>query len=426
MKILATSDWSHTGFGRVMMELFPRLAKNKEIDITIVGWVYTNNTFEYDRVKKMGIRLESTYYWNLRDRYGAIKVREVAKKFKPDILFSLGDVWMIDWIGADIFRDCREKLGWALYTPIDRDYLSQPWLSILKQPDCLVLYSKFAENVVKYHLPYLPVEVIYHGVNNDIFKPLSKEEKISIRKAGGLDLDSFIVGQVCRNQSRKLVARTFKLFRAWNCCGFWDNREYCRDTVFRCDKCNKFEQIDDKKKSILYLHMTDGTGIDPDDGLGISWNIYELSARFKLKHRVFLTPGITVKRGLNDQSLNLIFNCFDVHILTTKREGFGLPILETMACGVPNVVTDYSSCSELLKGGKSLGIKVQTFVNEPDSEAESAICDIEDGVLQLEKIFRNIELRENISKSGVEFASGMSWENTIPKWERVFENLLGA
>ena len=40
---------------------------------------------------------------------------------------------------------------------------------------------------------------------------------------------------------------------------------------------------------------------------------------------------------------------FDVYVQTAGAEGFGMPILEAMACGTPVIAPDYSAMSELVK-----------------------------------------------------------------------------
>ena len=418
-KILCTSDWADTGFGRVMKSILPRLVETGKYEIMMVGWVYQGNYQEYEEARKLGVQLNPTRFWAVEDRYGQQTIPKLMKQFKPHLLFSLGDVWMCDWI---MDSEIRELIKWVFYTPIDRDCLSQTWLPILKNPDCLVLYSDFAKDVVKRHLPFVDPMVIYHGVDTEVFYP--RDDKATLRNDLKIDEDAFIIGQCCRNQSRKLIGRTIKVFKAWNCETCFENRDHCENMYFRCDLCDKFKQIKEKEKAILYLHMTDGTGRVPGDGIGVSWNIFELAYRFKLKQRVMLSPHLTVKKGYPDFVLNKVFNIFDVHLLTTKREGFGLPILETMSAGIPNIATGYSACTELLKGGGGLPIKVETFVNEPDVEAEGAICSIPDAVDQIEKLFTDEELRKNIAKQSRKFAEETTWDATINKWCGIFDSLV--
>ena len=43
-----------------------------------------------------------------------------------------------------------------------------------------------------------------------------------------------------------------------------------------------------------------------------------------------------------------LYNCMDVFVLPTAGEGFGIPTVEAMACGVPICVTNYTTGYELI------------------------------------------------------------------------------
>jgi len=49
-----------------------------------------------------------------------------------------------------------------------------------------------------------------------------------------------------------------------------------------------------------------------------------------------------------------IYQAADVYLGASMAEGFGLPIIEAQACGVPVVVTDYASMPELVEWGAVL------------------------------------------------------------------------
>lgn len=43
-----------------------------------------------------------------------------------------------------------------------------------------------------------------------------------------------------------------------------------------------------------------------------------------------------------------LFNAADIYLHTSEYEGFGLPVLEMMACGVPVVVNNKASIPEIV------------------------------------------------------------------------------
>jgi hypothetical protein len=55
------------------------------------------------------------------------------------------------------------------------------------------------------------------------------------------------------------------------------------------------------------------------------------------------------------------YNCLDVHLITTRGEGFGIPVLEAQACGVPVITGGWTASKELAWSGQVL---------DPEKDAE--------------------------------------------------------
>ena len=246
----------------------------------------------------------------------------------------------------------------------------------------------------------------------------------------GIDQDAFVVGQVARNQERKQVPLTIGAFKAFNCMCAADEgrsagvaRPLLPSLAYSCPVCGDFEQDPGKAGSMLYLHMT--MGDDSDDGRGVSWNIHELVRRFDLGGRVLGTPGYTVRKGVASRDLNAIYNLFDVHVITSKREGLCLPILEAMAAGIANVVTSYSACRELVEKGGGELIDVLAYVNEPHDEAEGAIIDVASAADCIHRLFSDADLRARHADTGRAFAETLDWNAIVPWWADTLATLVG-
>jgi len=65
--------------------------------------------------------------------------------------------------------------------------------------------------------------------------------------------------------------------------------------------------------------------------------------------------------GFSPEYMVDFYNALDVHLLTTRGEGFGIPIVEAQACGVPVIVGGWTSCTELCFAGQML---------DPEKDAE--------------------------------------------------------
>jgi glycosyltransferase involved in cell wall biosynthesis len=54
-------------------------------------------------------------------------------------------------------------------------------------------------------------------------------------------------------------------------------------------------------------------------------------------------------QAVSEKQMAHLFNCMDVFVLPTGGEGFGIPTLEAMSCGVPICATNYTTSYELIK-----------------------------------------------------------------------------
>ncbi|OGI26436.1 MAG: hypothetical protein A3J76_00560 [Candidatus Moranbacteria bacterium RBG_13_45_13] len=84
----------------------------------------------------------------------------------------------------------------------------------------------------------------------------------------------------------------------------------------------------------------------------------------------------------------------EAFVLPSLYEGFGLPLIEAMACGVPVIAADNSSLSEIV-GESGLLFKAKNA----DSLTEA-----------LRKLLENSKLQDDLRKKGLERVKDFSWE----------------
>ena len=406
------SDYGDTGFGTVGKELCVRLAEMGIFDVHYLGWHANPGDVEF--AKKEGITLHMTRFWDASDQFGKHSFNLTVQHIQPEVVLTLGDPWMIDHVQACPQRD---SFQWLAYVPIDRDVVCVPWENMLRKPDCLILYSQFGMEVINAQIPFRDPRLILHGVDRQTFKPWYPEgtdenspiedvQNARKRVLGPQFPGKFVVGFVGRNQIRKGIPFVFKAFKAFNC-QTWAERqtvemrdengevtesftaeEFCKDKqCFRCELCPAFQQREETKESIIYLHTTRGDGKSPHDRPGVGWRIDELGHRFDLHGRVALTPNLDVLKGLPRAALAQIYQCFDVHLFLSHSEGYGLPVAESLACGTPTLVTNYSSMPELVSKGGGVAIDVRAYDTFTTWENEWAIPEIGHAADEVNKIF---------------------------------------
>lgn len=163
------------------------------------------------------------------------------------------------------------------------------------------------------------------------------------------------------------------------------------------DKRKNMELLFDSFKSLL--------DIDPDFHLVITGAI-EADPQYQkflnaldgrsLASRA-IAPGYVTK-----EDLVMLYNRATVFVYPSLYEGFGLPILEAMACGAPVISTNRSSIPEVA-GDAALLLDP----DEPEAFAEAVTT-----------IARSVEEREKMSRAGIKRAAQFSWDICAKKtWE---------
>jgi glycosyltransferase involved in cell wall biosynthesis len=111
-----------------------------------------------------------------------------------------------------------------------------------------------------------------------------------------------------------------------------------------------------------------------------------------------------------DADLPALITGATLFVLASFYEGFGLPILEAMACGTPVVCSNTSSLPEL--GG--------------DAARYFDPYDVEDMVSAISLVLQDRDLRQEMRCLGIEQAARFSWKRTARETLTVYERLLAG
>jgi glycosyltransferase involved in cell wall biosynthesis len=128
-----------------------------------------------------------------------------------------------------------------------------------------------------------------------------------------------------------------------------------------------------------------------------------------------ILPAAVNKNGLSivevntDLELALLYNSAHVFVFPSLYEGFGLPPLEAMACGLPVACSNKTSLPEV--AGDS------TLIFSPD--------DIPAMLAKVEDCWKNQQTRDRLRKSGFERAQIFNWDNAGRAVFEIFEQLVG-
>jgi glycosyltransferase involved in cell wall biosynthesis len=211
-----------------------------------------------------------------------------------------------------------------IYAPVDasgpNDRLTYPLAQALLGFDKILAYGEFGEGVIrrtlgddeseKRELTSLP-----HGIDAEVFYPRDhkKAKSFFFSLTGAatlrgekkpLEKDEDLIGCVCTNQSRKDIALLIEAVAI----------------------------LSRKDKVRLWLHT---------DSLERCWSIPALLLDYGLFDRTVISSG-----HLPDNILAQAYSACDITI-APGAEGFGFPIAESLACGIPVICGGYAGGADI-------------------------------------------------------------------------------
>lgn len=207
------------------------------------------------------------------------------------------------------------------------------------------------------------LEVIYNGID-DRFSPKSKEEISIAQKLLGLPSAKYILS-LSSLEPRKNLHR---LLEAWNII------------------CHKLPKD-------IWLVLAGGKG---------------KSAVFKDISFDSLPPRVYFTGYVPDEHLPALYSGAIAFTYVSLYEGFGLPPLEAMACGVPVITSNTTSIPEVVGDAAIL-------VNP---------CDVEEIADSIYKLINDASLRERLRLLGLNRAKQFSWDKTAKQTWGLLNNVV--
>ncbi|HBC7113711.1 TPA: glycosyltransferase family 4 protein [Raoultella ornithinolytica] len=120
-----------------------------------------------------------------------------------------------------------------------------------------------------------------------------------------------------------------------------------------------------------------------------------------------LENNIIFSGFISDEELPAYYRGALVLIMPSIYEGFGLPVVEAMACGVPTIAANTTSLGEIA-GQASLLVDPLNVQDMSDA---------------LQKIITSSDVREELKYKGLEHVKKYTWENTVEKIKKVLDTL---
>lgn len=212
--------------------------------------------------------------------------------------------------------------------------------------------------ITQYNIPANKIEVVYHGIDHKIFRPMNNKLK-GVHKKYILYLGS--------ETPRKNIENLLKAFKI----------------------------VSQKYPDIVLLKAGYSSGPQYRE------NTKKLIEKYGLKNKVIFAP-----ENIAEKDLPSYYSNAELFVFPSLKEGFGMPLVEAMACGCPVVTSNIAPMNEIAQG--------QELVNPLSPE------EIAKGMI---KILSNKKYKEKLIKNGLERAKDFDWEKSANKILEIYKEL---
>ncbi len=356
-----------TGVGRTLINIISRCSRSVNNNKYYLFCNYDNKDFDII-CKKPGI---------IRKTYNISRKSPLLNLFWHQIIYQLRLLWehydvsyipnatLLLWKVCPtviVIHDLIEYNVPKKFNHLRMLYRKVAYPLSARKADCIITVSQNSKkDIVKYcKVPQEKVKVIYNGIDYN-FKPLDKSKTKSILERYSVDYSYILYVGTIDHPGKNSVSliKAFKIL---------------------LKKYSHFK---------LVLIGTPGFGFEY-----IKKEILNLGIKNKV---VF--PGY-----VNDEDLVGFYNGATVFALLSLYEGFGLPLIEAMACGTPVIAANTSCLSEIVGNA---GFLVDPY-------------DINKIAEKIEILISKEEIRHKMIQKGYEQANKFSWEKAAEQTLQVF------
>jgi glycosyltransferase involved in cell wall biosynthesis len=419
------SSFQSTGYSTMGRAILSRLHKSPKYEVAELGTYGSSDDprsqlvpWKFYPVVPSKDDEHSTQIYNskIENQHGAWCWEKTCLDFEPDIIIDFRDSWVWQY---QLFSPLRDYYTTIHMPTIDATPQHDDWIYDINMSDSVLTYTQFGMDVLK-----------KHGGNNinliDVappgaeFEDMNKLDKNSIRDKYGLPRDAIIITMVARNQMRKLYPDLLETFRH-----FLENAP---------------EDI--ARRAYLHIHTS-----YPDLG----WNLPRILKEHRVGHRTLFTymcrmcafvrvskwndvitscPRCLNKamtfsgpsNGLRRKQLCEIYNLGNIYVQLAKNEGFGVPIVEAAACGLPVMVVNYSAMEDFPKTLGAIPIEPVKYDIEAPTHRKFALPDNKQVALQLIDAIQNNDLEQLGNETKKKCIENYDWDKIIKIWESAIDN----
>jgi len=298
----SNAPWNNSGYGKQTALFVPRIASLGHEVIISAPYSFGGSILEWNGFPVLPC---------VRDTTGSDVIAANYEFFKADLMITLADPFGFLKCARDL-----SQLNVAHWFPVDTDPLGEGDVTVLREGRGIPLaMSRFGERVLRNEGSdplYVP-----HGIDTALYcpgSPASYRDTVP-----QVTEDTFVIGICAMNRDpyRKGLAEQLLAFA----------RFHARHP-----------------DSFLSLHTL------PVASPGL--NLNGMTARLGITDATGFPDSYCYDLGMvTEEQMVSWYRGLDVLSLCSYAEGFGLPLIEAQACGIPVITTDGSAMSELCGAG---------------------------------------------------------------------------
>lgn len=432
-KVLFVTEatYLNSGYSTYGHELLTRLHKTGKYDIAehasygnmsdprikSIPWKYYANAVEDSDPQE----IKTFYKSRPSHEFGEWRFDKVSLDFRQDITACIRDPWMDSFIQSSHLRPYYSILMMPTADSLCLDY---DWLNTYTKAEGALTYTEWGKRVLDHESggKINTLGAAPYGVDYNVFTPAT--DKIKHKESFGVPGDSIIIGTVMRNQKRKLFPDLIEAFADAldNVPNEIANRMYlylhtsypdkhCWDlprlilesgiskkvlVSYICKFCKSASAQIFKDARTTCPHCNNVACVMPNVGLG--YTIAQLIDTYRL---------------------------FDLYCQYAISEGFGCPLVEAVATGVPVVTVDFSAMQDFADRVGAYKVKVQRYFREFESHMIRAypdnkhLTEIISKFVQLAPDYR-LKRGEQMRTKALPY---YNWDRIAKVWENAIDNL---
>ena len=288
----------------------------------------------------------------------------VLKKYKPDIFLS-PDGWLslrTKVPSLPVIHDLNFFHDQQWVDPLPRMYYNYFFPRFIRRANRIATVSEFSAKDISSQFGVDPkkIDVVYNGVNED-FKPLNEARKQEIRKKYTQGHPYFLfLGLVHPRKNLTRIIEAYSLYRK-------------------------------NTSSSTYLLIAGSTKYQTED-------THQAYVNSPYKNDIIFTGRLP-----EDELVQVLGSSLAL-VYASLFEGFGIPILEAMSCGVPVITSDLTSMPEV-SGDAVLYVDPFSIVSISNA---------------MQTISQDNKIRGDLISKGFEQRKKFSWDRSAKRlWESI-------